>query len=73
MTTCIKTKSKNSDDQTKIDRYKVAVNIIEYCIISKLNFLRTIIPNSWFHVNKNDNINKCKGQEIRWSDEYWLI
>ena len=37
-------KLKKSDDQTNIDKYRVAVNITEYCIISKLIFLRIIIP-----------------------------
>ncbi len=37
-------KLKKSDDQTNIDKYKVAVNITEYHIISKLIFLRIIIP-----------------------------
>ena len=43
MTTFIKTKFKNSDDQTNIDKYRVASNITEYHIISKLIFLRIII------------------------------
>ena len=44
MTTFIKTKFKKSDYQTNIDKYKVAANITEYHIISKLIFLRIIIP-----------------------------
>ena len=46
MTTFIKTKFKKSDDddQTNIDKYRVAANSIEYHIISKLIFLRLIIP-----------------------------
>ena len=32
MTTFIKTKFKKSDDQTNIDKYRVAANIIEYQI-----------------------------------------
>ena len=44
MTTFIKTKFKRSDDQTNIDKYRLAANITEYHIISKLIFLRIIIP-----------------------------
>ena len=44
MTKFIKTKVKKSVDQKNIDKYRVAVNITEYHIISKL-----------FHV-----INACK-------------
>ena len=43
MTTFIKTKFKKSDDKTNIDKYRVATNITEYHIISKLIFLRIII------------------------------
>ena len=43
MTTFIKTKFKKSDDQMKIDEYRVAANIIEYHFISKLIFPRIII------------------------------
>ena len=43
MTTFIKTRFKKSDDQTNIDEYRVAANITEYHIISKLFFHRTII------------------------------
>ena len=42
MTTFIKTKFKKSDDQKNIDKYRVAANITEYIIISKLIFLRII-------------------------------
>ena len=44
MTTFIKTKFKKSDDQTNNDIYRIAANITEYHIISKLIFLRIIIP-----------------------------
>ena len=44
MTTFMKAKFKKSDDQTNIDKYRVAANITEYHIISKLIFLRIIIP-----------------------------
>ena len=45
MTTFIKTKFEKSDDQTNIDKYKrVAANVTECHIISKLIFLRIIIP-----------------------------
>ncbi len=37
MTTFIKTKFKISDDRTNIDKYRLAANITEYHIISKLN------------------------------------
>ncbi len=43
MTTFIKTKFKKSDDQTSIEKYRVAANSIGYHIISKLKFLRIII------------------------------
>ena len=43
MITIIKAKLKKSDDQTNIDRYRVAANITKYHIISKLIFLRIII------------------------------
>ena len=44
MTTFIKVKLKKSDDQTNIDKYRVAANIKEYYIISKLIFLSINIP-----------------------------
>ena len=40
----IKKKFKKSDDQTNIDQHRVTANITEYHIISKLIFLRIIIP-----------------------------
>ena len=50
------TKFKKSDDQTNIDKYRVAANVTEYPNISKLIFLRIIIPKftkimQLFHVN----------------------
>ncbi len=36
MTTFINTKFKISDDQTKLEKYRLAANIREYHIISKL-------------------------------------
>ncbi len=45
MTTFIKTKLTKSDDLTNIDKYRVASTITEYHIISKLIFLKLIIPN----------------------------
>ena len=42
--TFIKRKLKKSDDQTNIDKYRVAANITEYHITSQLIFLRIIIP-----------------------------
>ena len=41
----IKTKLKISDDQTQIDKYRLAANITEYHIISKLILQRIIIKN----------------------------
>ena len=43
MTTFIKTKLKKSDDQTNIDKFRVAANILEYHIITKLIFRRIVI------------------------------
>ncbi len=45
MTTFIKTKFKISDDQTNIDKYRLAANITEYHIISKLIVQPIIITN----------------------------
>ena len=45
MTTFIKTNFKITDDQTNIDKFRLAANITEYHIISKL-ILRIIIKNS---------------------------
>ena len=45
MTTFIKTKFKISNDQTNIDKYRLAANIPEYHIISKLILQRIIITN----------------------------
>ncbi len=39
-----KTKFTKPDDETNIDKYRVAANITEHFIISKLIFLRIIIP-----------------------------
>ena len=44
MTTFLKTKFKISDDQTNIDKYRLAANITEYYIISKVILKRIIIP-----------------------------
>ncbi len=44
MTTFIKTKFKISDDQANIDKYRLAANITEYDISSKLILQRIIIP-----------------------------
>ena len=43
MTTFIKAKLKKSDDQTNIKKYRVAANITEHHIITKLIFQRIII------------------------------
>ena len=45
MTTFTKTKFKKSDDQTNIDKYRLAANITEEHIISKLILQRIIITN----------------------------
>ncbi len=45
MSTSIKMNHRKSDDQTKIIKYRVAANIIEYHIISKSIFRRIIFPN----------------------------
>ena len=45
MTSFIKSKFTKSDEQTNIDKYRVAANITEYHIMLKLIFLRIIIPN----------------------------
>ena len=44
MTTFKKTKFKISDDQTNIDKYRLAANITEFYILSKLILQRIIIP-----------------------------
>ena len=46
MATFIKVKLKKSDDQTNIEKYRVAASVKEYYIISKLIFPRIIIPKS---------------------------
>ena len=61
MTTFIKTKFNKSDDQTNIDKYRVAANITEYHIISKGIFLKVIFPNfmmirQLFHVKNHVKI-----------------
>ena len=43
MTTFIKTKFKTSDDQTNIDKYRLAAKITKYHILSKLILQRIII------------------------------
>ncbi len=59
-------------------QYRVAANITEYHILSKLIFLRIINPkfmekrqlsNVKIVFNKNDNIHKNEVQHIRWSKE----
>ena len=57
LTTFTKTKFKKSDDQTNIDKYRVAVDITEFHIISKFHILRINIPKfmkigQLFHVTK---------------------
>ncbi len=53
MKTFIKTKIKKSDDHTNIDQYRVAANITEYHIISKLITFRIITPKFMKNVCKN--------------------
>ena len=52
MTTYIKTKYKKADDQTIIEKYRLAANLTEYHIISKLIFLRINISK---FMEKNNN------------------
>ena len=49
-----------SDDQTNIDKYRLAANITEYHIISKLIFQRIIIIRQLFHV-------KCQKPTCLWT------
>ena len=51
MKTFIKTKFKISEDQTNIDKYRLAANITVYHIISKLILQRIIIINFCGPVN----------------------
>ncbi len=54
-------KLKKSDDQTNIDKYRIAANIMIHLTISKLFFLRLIIPKFKRYVDqkyKVDHINK---------------
>ncbi len=60
MPTFIKTKFNNSDYQKNIDKYRVAVNITENYVISKLIFLRIIIPNP-----ENKAIISCKNKYVK--------
>ena len=45
MKTFIKTKSKISDDQTNIDKYRLAANIKKILYYIKINLKRIIITN----------------------------
>ena len=58
--TFTKAKLKNSDDQTNIDRYRVAANITEYHSISKLIFLRII-----FKIYKDKAIISYKNMYVK--------
>ncbi len=49
MTTFIKTKFNITDDQTNIDKYRLAANITEYYSISKLILQRIILKNYLVH------------------------
>ena len=71
MTTLIKTKFKISDDQTNIDKYRLATNITEYHIISKLTLQRIII------LNDDKTIISCKNfpverQKFGWNQSIGL-
>ena len=52
MTTFIKKKFKKSDDQTNIEKYRVAVNINEYHIISKLFHMKNACKNVKINISK---------------------
>ena len=57
MTTFIKAKHKISDDQTYIDKFSAAANIIEYHIVSKIVIPKFKIIKKLFYVKnvfKND-------------------
>ena len=47
MRTFIKTKFNISDDQTNIDKYRLAANITEYHIISKLILQQLLLQILW--------------------------
>ena len=62
-----------SDDQTNIDKYRVAANITEYHFVSKLIFLRIIIPKCMtigqlFHVKMSVKMTKNQRQmkQVSW-------
>ncbi len=50
MTTFTKTKFKISGDQTNIDKHRLAANITEYHIISKLITIPKMMLKQLFHV-----------------------
>ncbi len=56
MTTFLKAMVKKSDIQTNIVNYRVAANE---------NYKR-----AKYYTNKNDNIHKSDGQEIRWTNKH---
>ena len=58
MTTFIKAKLKKSYDQTNTVKYRVATDITEYHIISKLIFL-TIIKNVFKNKRNQHDLNGC--------------
>ena len=55
MATYIKAKLNKSDNQTDIDKYRVAANITEYHFISKLILLKFMLERHLFHV-KNQHV-----------------
>ncbi len=55
MTTFIKTKFQKLDEQTNIDKYRVAVKITEYCNILRIIILKFVKIRQLFHVK-----NVCK-------------
>ncbi len=79
MTTFIKTKFKISDDKTNIDKYRLAANITEYHIISKLILQRIMIhfyKLLWFRDSFEVNFNIGFGISIRFPSQrkkdYWI-
>ncbi len=88
MTTFIKTKFKISDDQMNIDKYRLAANITEYHIISKIineSLLQTIVVEINYNIGfgipikfpsqkrrKNSNRSITKKMNF-WSSESYAV
>ncbi len=60
MTTFLKTKFKKSDDQTNIDKYRVAANFKEYNILSKSIFCKIMEVRQLFHVKREHKHTKLR-------------